>query len=60
MITFTSFSTASTAASAHHHTDLEDYDMEDAGLDDDGFDEGSLSKFTCPGETLTSTHAFMR
>ena len=37
--------------------DDDEYDME-LDFDDDDFASGS--KLTCPGETLTSSHAFMR
>ncbi|GJE92172.1 exosome complex exonuclease rrp4 [Phanerochaete sordida] len=44
----------------HYHDVDADADM-DLGLDVDDDDEfASGSKLTCPGETLTSSHAFMR
>ena len=50
---------AALAADARHYEDMgDDADMDLDVDDDDGLASGS--RLTCPGETLTSSHAFMR
>ncbi|KAG1743100.1 hypothetical protein EDB19DRAFT_586494 [Suillus lakei] len=59
MLSFISFSSQPTDStyhrSARHHPDVEDL----MDVDDDDF-TGSEPRLTCPGETITSSQAFMR
>jgi exosome complex component RRP4 len=59
MLSFTSFSSQPTDSTYHrstrHHPDVEDL----MDVDDDDF-SGSEPRLTCPGETITSSQAFMR
>ena len=61
MISFASFPPASDASGSYgttrHHPDVEeDIHMD---LDEDDFEEG-VQRLTVPGESITSSHAFMR
>ena len=63
MITFASFAPPPDDLYGHgaittHHPEVEDEADMDIDFDDEEFASGS--KLTCPGETLTSSHAFMR
>lgn len=61
MITFSSFPSTSEAYGSYtntrHHPEVED----DVGmdLDEDDFEE-NVQRLTVPGESITSSHAFMR
>ena len=61
MISFASFPSTSEAyggyGSTRHHPDVED-DMH-MDLDEDDFEENA-QRLTVPGESITSSHAFMR
>lgn len=61
MITFASFPATSEASGSYgatrHHPDVEDDVHMD--LDEDDFEEG-VQRLTVPGESITSSHAFMR
>ena len=61
MISFASFPSPSDASGSYgttrHHPDVEeDIHMD---LDEDDFEEG-VQRLTVPGESITSSHAFMR
>ena len=62
MISFASFATTSKASAEYgttrHHPDVDDeaYMMD---LDEDDFEE-NVQRLTVPGESLTSSHVFMR
>lgn len=63
MITFASFAAPPDDLYGHgtattHHPDVDDDADMDLDFDDEEFASGS--KLTGPGETLTSSHAFMR
>ena len=61
MISFASFPATSEASGSYgttrHHPDVEDDVHMD--LDEDDFEEG-VQRLTVPGESITSSHAFMR
>jgi exosome complex component RRP4 len=59
MLSFISFSRPTDSTyhqSTRHHPDVEDL----MDVDDDDFTTGSEPRLTCPGETITSSQAFMR
>ena len=64
MITFTSFSkpkdSFSYAPPKFSTTDEYDMEIDMYEDDDDGEDFDSGTKLTCPGESITSSHAYMR
>jgi hypothetical protein len=60
MITFTSFPVANGTALSERFSDGEDEAMRDLALEYDDADDAAFLTLTSPGETLTSTHAFMR
>ena len=64
MIAFAPFPTAqdqdSVAYDSTRHPDILDDDEDYMNLDFEDEDCTSGSKLTCPGESITSSHAFMR
>ena len=64
MITFTSFpkpkDSFSYAPPKFSTVDENDMDIDAYEDDDDGEDFDSGTKLTCPGEAITSSHAYMR
>jgi hypothetical protein len=59
-VTFTSFPRVHRQDGPIHAVELDDDDDYDMELEDAGENLGAGSRLTCPGETLTSTQAFMR